>query len=313
MNYRPNRIARSLSTRTSKKIGLIYPKKPAFFWDKIKRGFDTAASELEEFRMEFIPIRFESLIGEHEAEILHGLDELQRQDVSAIVVVPYTTPALQRRIGAINRGGIPVLTFSTDVNDRDNRFLYLGPDNYRVGRMAAELIGKFLGGTGELLVLSQPLDTSAYRQRLAGFQDLLSCEYPGITIRTNYRYTGRLQRRDITNLTEIIVSAPVRGIYCLMSDASFWETAEIVHKTGRPGPPIVIGHELNEKIIRLIEQNAITAAICQHPVSQGYRTLKILYDYLFDKREPPQVDVYARIDIVMKENCRNYDRWTELP
>jgi LacI family transcriptional regulator len=37
VNYRLNRVARSLSIRTSKKIGLIYPKNLAFFWNKIKR------------------------------------------------------------------------------------------------------------------------------------------------------------------------------------------------------------------------------------------------------------------------------------
>jgi LacI family transcriptional regulator len=313
MNYKPNRLARSLSIRTSKKIGLIYPKNPAFFWDKIKKGFDTAAMELEELGMDLMPIRFDSLIGENEHKILRALDELQERDVSAIIVVPYSTPALQEKIKEINQKGIPILTLSTDINDRTDRFLYLGPDNYRVGRMAAELIGKLLRGTGDLLVLSQPLNTSAYRQRWAGFQELLSQSFPSIIIRRNYRYDGQLREQDRINIGEIINANPVKGIYCLMSDPSFWETAEIVSRSSGSDRPVVVGHELNDRVIDLIEKNVITAAICQHPVSQGYRLLKILYDFLFDQLKPPQSDIYARIDIVMKENCRNYDRWTELP
>jgi LacI family transcriptional regulator len=179
--------------------------------------------------------------------------------------------------------------------------------------MAGELIGKFLRGKGDLLVLSHPVDTSAFRQRLAGFQDVLTREYPGINICRNYRYTGELQSQDKIILTEIFATRPPDGIYCLMSGPSFWETAEIVQESTKRDRPVVIGHELNERIIELIENNIITAAICQHPVSQGYRLLKILYDYLFDRCEPSNTNLYARIDIVMKENCRNYDRWTELP
>jgi len=313
MNYRPNRAARSLSIRSIKRIGLIFPREPAFFWDKIKLGFDTAAAELEELGMKLVPIRFPSLTEENEAETLEGLETLQRQEVSAIVIVPNNTPALQESIKRISRSGIPILTLSTDITDSRDRLLYLGPDNYRVGRMAAELIGKFLRGRGELLVLRQPVDTSAFQLRLSGFQELLSQEYPEIRIRTNYRYARRLQEHDKINLAEIINTQSLDGIYCLMSGTSLWEIAEIVERSPKTERPIVIGHELNERIIRLIERNIITAAICQHPVSQGYRMLKILYDYLFDRTEPPNQNCYARIDIVMRENCRNYDRWTELP
>lgn len=312
LNYKPNRIARSLSIKKTTTIGLIYPQEPSFYWEKIRKGFDAAASELEEFGLETIHGRFESLFDDCEAGIIRNIDLLIKGDVSAVVVVPYDTEPVQNKIAELNAAGIPVITLSTDISNAGERIFFLGADNYQIGRAAAGLIGKFLRGQGDLLVVSMPLDTVSYHFRFRGFQEVIKQDYPDIRIVSHYRSNKYLELHDRLNLKDIIFSHKLDGVYVMTSDPILGQVAAIVEETVEPDRLVLVGHEVNDNIHHLLQRNIITAVICQHPFSQGYQTLKMLYQYIFDRKKPKSKVLKARIDIFTKENSMSYDQGTDL-
>ncbi len=84
LNYKPNRIARVLSKKQIRKIGLIYPKEPAFFWDKVRQGFDAAAKELEEYGIEIIHCHFEFLDEKSESILIGNIDHVLERGASSL-------------------------------------------------------------------------------------------------------------------------------------------------------------------------------------------------------------------------------------
>ena len=71
---------------------------------------------------------------------------------------------------------------------------------------------------------------------------------------------------------------------------------------------VLIGHELSEEGIRLIENGIIDACISQNPYVQGYYSVKMLSEYLLDGIKPLYDRMYTRLDIIMKENVTCHER-----
>ena len=76
------------------------------------------------------------------------------------------------------RATIPVVTLATDVRDC-GRHAYVGPDDRRAGRVAGDLMGRFLGPTGgDIVMIAGLLSLIGNEEREMGFRSVLRERYP---------------------------------------------------------------------------------------------------------------------------------------
>ncbi len=304
-DYRPDKIARTLSLKTKKiKIGAIYQKAPEFFWKHIKEGFLSAAGEFNDFGLEVLYREIDS--NRNVDELLQKIDELVDEKVDAITMVPLCNEKLERKIQETIGKGIAVSTFNDDIKN-SGRLFYIGPQMRQSGRIAGELMGKFLRGKGNILTINGDIESMAYKERLEGFTEVIQERYRGITIITNYTCNYEKMKNEAENIIEAMIKNVdgIAGIYNV-DGATLHNIAGILKKNRRPEDISLIGHERWSQVDRLISEGFIDASICQDSFTEGYLAIKILFSYLLEKKKPEHEEIFVRSDIIIRENLE----WT---
>ena len=303
--YKPDKVARSLSLKSKrKKIGVISKEKPDFFWNMINAGIKTAQKELTDYGIEVI---FRTYREEGQIEtITRNMEEFIENNVDAIAVVPKNIACIRDKINEAVGNGIVVSTFNDDLNNSKRAF-YVGPQARQSGRIAGELMGRFLKNSGRVLILNIDIGSWEYFERLEGFKEILREKFSGINILADINFEYNENGINETNIKYILENlGDIDGIYDV-DGASLYNVAHIKDSIGQLKNSILIGHEIWSRVSDYIADGTISACISQDPFTQGYYIMKLLFNCLTEGSMPRFEKMYTRLDVIMKENLVNKD------
>lgn len=288
-NYRPDKLARMMSLKGEKlKIGVVCPKEPAFFWEQIILGLKAAEEELLDFGLE-LTCEFVGPLREANA-IMASMDSIVEAGVKALIIVPVESRELEEKINELKKQGITVVTLNDDLVN-SQRLFYVGPQLRQSGRVAADFLGKILQGKGKVATVTSKVKSFEYKQRLQGFQEVLQECYPSLELAAHYTIDPENPETLTLDFKELA------GIY--NADGA---TLALLAEKLESEKIVLVGHELSQKVGVLLEEGVIDAVISQDPFSQGYFTVKYLFDFLVDGTKPPSLQLSPRLELVMKEN-----------
>lgn len=108
------------------------------------------------------------------------MEDIIARGVDAIAVSCNDPTACIAPINNAVAAGIPVMTWDSD-SPQSQRFTYLGIDNYRAGRAAAELLVRAMGPQGNVAILTGVPGAWNLEERMRGFKDAIAA-YPGIRV-----------------------------------------------------------------------------------------------------------------------------------
>ncbi len=316
LGYKPNRVAQLLSMKTTKFIGIIYPEHPKFFWDQVRDGLLSAERELDGFGITTEHRRFEILTENFESE-MHDLVRYfaEKPIIDALIILPSVGPTQRTLARKLLEEGITIVTLTHDFTDDEYSTFHIGVDLRQGGKVAADLMGKFLKGKGRVLGLKDYPTVRSLRRtsiiRFENFQEHLNTNFPGITL-VPYEFKKVLSEGERRELAALLSNPSTGGaghwdgVY--ISEGEFLgEVGEIIKDAIPEERPIVIGHEINDTVGALLKEEAITATVCQQPYMEGYYAIKILHEYLVNKNKPVQDYMYTNLEIITKENYDNHD------
>ncbi|SIS99688.1 LacI family DNA-binding transcriptional regulator [Paracoccus saliphilus] len=196
--------------------------------------------------------------------------------------------------------GKPVVALATDI--RCHGTIYIGPDNYRSGRLAGELMGRLLGPSGgDLIVIAGLLTMIGQQERHAGFQAVLQERYPNCRIVSVHESgergdrAGSLVRRSLRQWPE------VRGIYNQSAGAG--PVVDALRAEGRLNDILFITHELTDSRRKLLETGAIDLLIDQNPRLEVEAAVRAIAG-AFGRLEPAPGQTITPVAIFTRENCR---------
>ncbi len=300
--YKANRIGRSLSLRTrGRKIGLILRKAPTFYWDVARKGAAAAAKEYADFGIELL---VESTsIERQEQDAFKSLDRLLEQGAEGIALIPSNRESYRRRLLELSESGVAVATVNDDV-EGCGRLFYVGPQMRNSGRVAGDLMGRFLGGRGKVLALDNihSSESRDYFERMAGFEEVMRASFPDIQVVKAVIPFSPLAEYNPNVEPTVLSAGPVDGIYNV-DGTSLGILGDIRSNTPYLQNTCVIGHEIWEKVAAHINAGNIDASIHQDPYMQGYIAVKGLVEFLLDGARPRHDKLFTRLDIIMRENC----------
>jgi LacI family transcriptional regulator len=299
--YTPDRIASSLARKAKPtRVGVILQKEPAFFWSKVRNGILAAERELADFGVEVIIREMQSV--RNTAEILHLLDELVRQSVEAIIMVPTNDVRLREQIARAADLGIKIITLNDDI-DESQRLFYVGPQMRQGGRIAGEMMGRYLQGNGNVVIINGSIDSIDYHERIEGFKEVLKEQYAGIHVIATYAYDFANLKDNLEHVIQGVLESidNIAGIYDA-DGASLYHIGDYVKKRRLIGRFVIIGHEIWDEVEKLIAEEIIQVCINQDPFAQGYYAVKLLINYLNNSFKPIHDRFYTRADIIIKEN-----------
>ncbi len=274
LGYRPNLAARYLSSKKTLRISVNTLQGTTSFWDEVRAGIrDEAAGIL----LENVEVVFRTCprLGEGEQE---AFEAAIAEKVDGIITFPSRPEKLRSWIRRASRAHIPVVCVATDAPN-SGRLGIVAIDTLASGSIAADLMGRFLGGkTGSVAITVFDMAITEHAEKCGAFESTLKSFYPNLQVlkpiedhdveKEAYRKCRKLfeERTDLAGIyvtTE--VSIPVLKAAC---DANVLDRLTIITT------------DLFPDLVPHIRSGAVVATIYQRPRAQGQMALRLLHEFL---------------------------------
>ena len=299
LGYRPNKFASALSRKRIIRLGIVYPTVPDGFYHYIDQGVDRAIQELTPYGVQIEKLRYLSQNLSDQADLLQSLDTNAYDGLAINAAGPLTVS----HINAISLTGTPVITFNTDAAE-SSRLFFIGNDSLQSGRMGAELLGRMLGGSGNVTVLGNFAQVTPFSERFAGFCDVIHNEFPDIAL---YPCAECYSKSSLAakNLIETLTQVPnMRGVFCTGYSSTVGAITAL--KTLKRKDIVLIGYDVGEEIFRGIAEGYCDAILFQDPYRQSYEAAHALVRNILEGWLPTQPKLHIETQIVLKQNMESY-------
>ena len=299
MRYQPSPLGRGLvKSARATKIGVICQFRETPFMQMVVAGIEQVREELRLMGAELLLDTIDSYAP---ARMIASIDEMLQEGVQGLALTPGTTVDIRSKIKEVIAGGIPVITFNTDISGV-GRLCYVGLDNVRAGQTCAGLMASSLRQGGLVLPISGYRGHSAHDQRLSGFQEIIRTTFPAL------RMLPVAWCHDSDRMAEEIVFETLQkypnlsGVY--ISGNGQAGVCRALHRTGYAGKVVVICYDLTSENVAELQRGCIDFLIDQGAREQGYRPARLLYDYLILNTPPNRAFYYT--DILIKTRYNLY-------
>lgn len=295
VGFQPNMVAQGLAKRKKFRIAVLLANDTKEWWRQIDRGIEVAVQELSEFGAEIISLYYsmDSVISQN----IGILELVENDQVDGIILVPSPHHEIMRTIDLAKSKGIPVVCINADSQLVSQRLFYYGPDEEQVGRVAGEIIGKLIHGTGNVLLVS--IETNDFYRialRKSGLFNEMSRYFPEVTIKQATFPTSKLAEY----LSDILQNDSVPDAIYVDNSLALEECVRVV-KDLNLRRVAVVGHECLGGCGQLLQEGWISAALCQETYSQGYYPLKLLFQHLLTG-SVPKSHYYSNVNVVFRSN-----------
>lgn len=179
--YRPNPVGRALQKQSAViRLAAILLEVDARPF--MERGIRKAVDALHMYN---IQVDYHACAyGDVETQ-LEQIECAIRGQVDGIILSPLSADSVREAVNRAVAAGIPVVCTNTDI-EGTGRLCYVGEDAAKASRIAGRIMGEFLGGAGEIAVITSTsaMRTGTYflKVRETGFQGYMAENFPGIHI-----------------------------------------------------------------------------------------------------------------------------------
>lgn len=296
-NYVPHLAAKALAfSKKPVMFGIIMPPQEITFFDEIRNGILAAENELKDFGVR-VEYRYIDTYDPNDAA--RAIEELIGLGASGIMFSFAVNEAVREGINTAAERGIPVITFNSDV-ENCNRLCFVGQDLYHSGVVAAGLMSRITGKGSRVVVVTGDPQFQAHKARVDGFLDKneeLGSPFEAIdVIQCHDRYVETYDK-----LMDVFTTkGPVHGVY--MATGHIGACCEALKKCGLAGKTHVICNDTVPDMVNGMKEGIIDFSILQNPFMQGYKPIKLLYDYIFSGKMPESEHIYTDTSIVILES-----------
>lgn len=297
-DLRYGELPRSLFTLVKPRLRLkfILPLVMTSFSDAILRAVQEAPVAVEDMR---VTIDIQHVDIEHPDRVARALDEVDVATHPGVALFASDTAIVAAAIDRLVARGGKVVTMVTDTA-QSGRHHFVGIDNTAAGRVAGNLMGRFLGArSGKVAVVLGSLAMRDQHDRYIGFSAVLQDKFPGLRLlpvsegfsnaETNHTLVARLLRRHNDLVGIYSAAAGNRGVLKAMGKA-------------QPAVrPVVLMHDLSSHLAQGLRDGVIDAVISQNPghiARSAVRVLKALWSDTPIVREQEQI----RIEIYLTDS-----------
>jgi LacI family transcriptional regulator len=217
---------------------------------------------------------------------------------AAIIIVYPENKEVSSALLEISRA-IPIVTLVSDL-PHSGRVAYVGLDNRSAGRVAGELMARFIGPSGgDIIVVSGLHSYIGHEEREMGFRSVLRERHP--KCRVVAVLESREQKETAGELVgEVLRTRPeIAGIYNV--SAGNRAIAATLRKAGRVGRTVFITHELTAERRALLKEGMLDAIIDQNPEIEVMTAVETLAHH-FGRRDTPPLTNITPLDILIRES-----------
>jgi LacI family transcriptional regulator len=292
--YRPNRHARALVMRRQKvQYAAILAVPENNFMQEVLKGINKAQEELKDSGGKLSIHFMETIDGARQARLI---DQLVRESVKGIVMIPVDCEAVRKAVARGVRSGTAFVTLATDLR-RSRRLCFVGQDNLGSGRVAGELMSFLLRRGEKVACFVGSQQFLGHTQRLDGFRRRYLESHAAediVAVIENFD-SSKLSEKLTRELLE--ATPDLAGIF--VAGGGVEGICRAVKTSGRAGTVRMVGYDLVQSA-RFCREGIVDFVIDQDPVQEGYRALSVLNSFVLYGERPVERQL-TRIDIRTKE------------
>lgn len=298
LDYQPGKRKSEAETSEELKIGVITQMVESSFMIQIHEGIQDIERELKD---RGVVLKIQDIISVNEEEQLKAIDELEKQGIDGLAIMPVECDSVRVRLNRlIEERQIPVVTFNSDIVGT-KRKCFVGLDNRKSGCAAAGLMGMLTRGCGKILVITGFFTNSVNNLRVEGFIEEVKHSYPNMELLGVQGSSG-----DAKEVEQIIVNTMERepdlaGIFVAsMGQGGVCAAFEKLNLQKRP---YVIVYDITEENVAALKSDTFDFLIDQEGYMQGYRAIRLIYEYLTQRKELKPEMMFTDIKIITKYNA----------
>ncbi|MDZ7398812.1 MAG: substrate-binding domain-containing protein [candidate division KSB1 bacterium] len=301
LNYKPNLLARSLSSAKTFQFGVLMPQisPDNQYWELAIQGIERAHQEL---KMHKINVSYFPYDGYSEASFIDASNRVLRANLDGLLMAPTIYKTFDDEFVKRIPKNLPYVFFNSNIPNSNN-ISYIGQDSYQSGALAGNLMLMTTRPSGSLIVLTMLHDDYHISKRQQGFIDYVR-RNSNMSIKV-YGAMRTEDRETFRSLLDQIFSEnhDIHGIY--VTTALTYHVAEYLQNHDGLPKIRVIGHDLTIENVKYLKQGLIHFLIGQRPELQGYQGIYVLYRHVVAQESVPS-HIMMPLDIVTQANLDYY-------
>jgi LacI family transcriptional regulator len=290
LGYKPNLAARALSRGpNSISVAVCIPREIRYYFDQLREGILDEAKHFEHLGLQAKYTAIERL-GVGEAAALQASIEEKPQ---ALIMVPGDTEGVTPLINEAEKRNIRVVCIDSDA-PLSRRTTAVCVDAEVGGRLAAELLGRFVPPRSDVAVVTGDLHTEDHRRRVSGFTDLFQRICPDgqvVEVIEDHESEEESFQKCCRMLEE---RKTIAGLY--VSTANSLPVCRAVTTLNLSQKIKLIASDLFLEMTPYFDMGVIAASIYARPFAQGRLAVRLIVEHLLYGRRirskyyvPPQV------------------------
>ena len=272
------------------------------FWKSINAGAFKARDELNASGVKVDVIWKGPLKEDDRDQQIQTVENFTSRRVSGVVLAPLDSQALVRPVLSAVQAKIPVVIIDSGLKT-DQYVSFVATDNYKGGQMAAEHLGKLLGGKGNVILLRYAVGSASTEEREAGFLEVINKQFPGIKLISSDQYAGPTRETGYAASQNLLsrFGREVDGVFCPCEPPTI-AMAKALRDIGKGGGKVkMVGFDAGSASVADLKNGDVQGLIVQNPVFMGYKGVMTLVEHLQGKSVEKRID--TGVVLVTPENA----------
>lgn len=282
-----------------KEIAVILQSYTGSFWSDVMRGVDKAIAELADLGVEAnfngpddstnLQVQIEMI----EAAVARGVD--------GIAVAPADSAAVGAAMSICEEKNIPVVLFDCSA-ESDWPVCLVSSDNYKLGLMAGEALGKAMGGKGLWAMINWNDGVITNGQRSWGARDYIEENFPDMKCHQLF-FTYGVADADITFARDTLTAEKDLGGFITGTESSCTTVVSATQEAGRVGQVKIVSIDVTPVSLGYVKDGTLAAVVTQNPFNMGYTGTMTAYKAALGEKVPEFIDSGSAI--VDKDSMEN--------
>jgi ribose transport system substrate-binding protein len=260
------------------------------FWRTIHAGAVKAQRELSAKGIP-VEILWKGPLREDDREQqVQVVESFASQGVDGIILAPLDEKALVRPVEEARQLGVPAVIVDSALAS-DQIVSFVATDNVKGGEMAADELGRLLGGKGRVLLLRYQEGSASTAAREEGFLARLKAAWPGLELVAADQYAGPTvdtAKRASENLLNRF-GRDVQGVF-VVNETSTGGMLLALQDAGLAGKVKLVGFDGTPALVAAMRAGQLHGFALQNPFRMAGLAVETMVDHLRGKPVPKRVD-----------------------
>ena len=299
LDFQPNTLGRAFYlSRKKNKIGVMVSFREPDFQKQVMQGINDGMVYAQQYGIETLT---ETASPDDADGYLAALKRLIDSGVRGLALRGIVSEEVNACLRDLPRDQMPVIAYNQDI-DSGLRDCFVGQDSYKSGACAAFLMQQISGKKGCTLIVGVDWLHYSSEERIQGFTDHFRAAPDGemdvshvVYGKGSHDLAYRLTRAKIEELPQLT------GIF--VSGAGLSGAAHAVDDAGLTGKLKVVCYDVTDSNVAFLKKGTVQFLIDQGPYQQGYRSVQLLTDAIFQDRPVEGTYYDTGIQIKSPYNC----------